>query len=283
VIEQIIDGLVGSDFLRAHGFLNRVGAGPPLHQLRDLGVVWGNFPAGSATVALRASDRELGTIPMANLARVRPGVFIRFAGRRWRVMCVRREGIELLPAPGAGNEVEISYGGHRPPLDPANVEAMLLLLREGVDEPQMPAQAARQFSQTVARIRRHLAGDAVPTARDSGQFLYFTFAGRVLNEVIAIHGGSTGHRAGEVVLESVDPIDFTRLPADPDSLLPIALPLLSVPDGLTVFQQLLPAPLLERELAEHWLKSPVYARSLNRLRSGEERAVAFGDLREIAF
>jgi ATP-dependent Lhr-like helicase len=283
VIEEVIDGLVTNDFLRSHGFLSRVGAGPPLHQLRDLGVVWGNFPASSSTVALRLSGREIGSIPVANLARVRPGVLIRFAGRRWSVLRVRRDGIELQAAPGAGNEVEISYGGHRPPLDPANVEAMLLVLREGITEPQMPADEAERFRRTVSRISRHLPVGVLPVAQDSGRFLYFTFAGRTLNEVIAVHSGSTGYRSNEVVLESVDKIDFGNLPADVNALLPIALGVLSVPDGLTVFQQLLPVSLLERELAELWLKSPVYARSLHRLRNSEERPILLRDLQEIVF
>jgi ATP-dependent Lhr-like helicase len=283
VIEEAIAGLVGMDVLRSHGFRNRVGAGPPLHQLRDLGIVWGNFPASSGTVTLRVSGREIGSIPVANLARVRPGVFIRFAGRRWRILQVRRDVIELQSAPGAGNEVEITYGGHRPPMDPANVEAMLLLLREGIAHPQMPSDEAETFGRAASRIGRHLPAGALPVAHDSGRFLYFTFAGRTLNEVIAIHSGTTGYRANEVVLESVDEIDFGSLPADVATLLPSALPLLSVPGGLTIFQQLLPTSLLERELAELWLKSPVYARSLLRLRTSEETPVLLQDIQEIAF
>lgn len=283
VIEEMVAALEASDHVRGHGFLNRVGAGPPLHQLRDLGVIWGNFPAGSSTVPLRASGREIGAIPVINLVRVRPGVFIRFAGRRWRVARVRRDGVEVEAAPGGGNEVEISYGGHRPPLDPANVEAMLLLILDGVAEPHMPAQDGLQFTQTIGRLSRYLSRYVLPVASDSGRITYFTFGGRLLNEVIARHSGSTGYRAGAVVLESVDPIDFTQLPSDPRVLLPIALPLLADPNGLTVFQQLLPGPLLERELAELWLKSPVYVRSLTRLRQSGEQPVPLRDLQEINF
>jgi hypothetical protein len=133
------------------------------------------------------------------------------------------------------------------------------------------------------RIGRHLAEGVLPVAHDSGRFIYFTFAGRILNEVIAIQSGSTGHHASEVVLESADEVDFAGLPGDVATLLPIALPLLSVPDGLTVFQQLLPTSLLERELSELWLKSPVYSRSLLRLRTSAEKAVVFQELQEIAF
>ena len=283
VIREIVDGLESSDFVRAHGFLNRVGAGPALHQLQDLGVIWGNFPASGSTVPLQSSGREIGAIPIVNLARLRPGVLIRFAGRRWRVTRVRRDGIHLETAPGGGNEVEISYGGLRPPLDPTNVEAMLLLLLAGVPEPHMLEQEGQQFTEAIHRLRRHLAPDVIPVACDSGRFLYFTFGGQLLNKVIALHSGSTGYRAGEVVLESVDPIDFSQLTTEPHALLPIALPLLADPMGLTVFQQLLPGTLLERELGELWLKSPVCMRSLTRLRRSDVRSVPLQDLQEINF
>jgi len=67
-------------------------------------------------------------------------------------------------------------------------------------------------------------------AVENGSYIYFTFGGCLLNEVAAVHSGSTGYRAREIVLETVDPIDFTRLPSDPGELLPVALPPLAVPD-----------------------------------------------------
>jgi ATP-dependent Lhr-like helicase len=283
VIEEILLGLQASDYVRAHGFLDRVGAGPQLHKLWDLGAIWGNFPASSITMPLRASGREIGAIPIINLGRLRPGVLIRFAGRRWRVAGVRRDGIHVAAAPGGGNEIEISYGGLRPAMDASNVEAMLLLLLAGVSIPHMTAEDGERFVKVVDRLRRHLAPGVIPVASDSGRFLYFTFGGQLLNKVIAIHAGSSGYRAGEIVLESVDPIDFSQLPSDPRVLLPIALPLLRDPMGLTVFQQLLPGTLLDRELAELWLKSPVHKRSLSRLCQSDERSVPLAELQEINF
>jgi ATP-dependent Lhr-like helicase len=283
VIDEILAALQASDYVRAHGFQNRVGAGPQLHKLWDLGAIWGNFPASSITMPLRASGREIGAIPILNLGRLRPGVLIRFAGRRWRVAGVRRDGIHVETAPGGGNEIEILYRGLRPAMDASNVEAMLLLLLAGVSTPQMTAEDGERFVKVIDRLRRHLAPGVIPVASDSGRLLYFTFGGQLLNKVIAIHSGSSGYRAGEIVLESVDPIDFSQLPSDPRALLPIVVPILRDPMGLTVFQQLLPGTLLDRELAELWLKTPVQTRSLSRLRQSDERSVPLAELQEINF
>ena len=52
---------------------------------------------------------------------------------------------------------------------------------------------------------------------------------------------------------------------------PYAIASLNVPGDLTLFQSLLPLELLHLELAETWRKSPVFERSLGRLK--ESRTV----------
>ena len=283
VMRLIADSLAESEFVLPHSFLNRIGAGQRLHQLHDLGLIWGNFPASSSAVPLRVSGREIGTIPRVNLARLQQGAVIRFAGQRWRVNRIRRDGIYLETAAGSGNEVNISYGGLRPPLDPTIIEAMLHLLEAGVPDPHMRTADSVKFTAKAERIKKHIGGDVIPVAKDDKQFLYFTFGGQLLNGAIARYNRSTQYRAGEIVLESVEPINFSALPDDIDSLLPEALPLLTDPMSLTVFQQLLPSEVLDRELAQHWSGPGVYARSLNRLRRSVQRSVTLPDLQDLHF
>lgn len=282
-VQEIVAGLVSADVVHRHGFLNRIGAGPPLHELWDLGLIWGNFPASSSTVPLRKSGREIGAIPFMNMTRLQPGVVIRFAGRRWQVVRVRRDGIDVENARSGGPEIDISYGGLRPPLDPANVEAMLLLIQRGVPAPHMPRSEGDQFTEVIERLSLHVAPNVVPVASKAGRHVHFTFGGQLLNEVIANYCGLVDYRAGEVTLDATEPIDFSRLPVDAGELLPVALPLLADPRGLTVFQQYLPPSILERELSELWHKSPIYGRTLTRIRQSVQRSVPLQDLQEIEF
>lgn len=99
----------------------------------------------------------------------------------------------------------------------------------------------------------------------SSEFRYYTFAGRTMNELVARRSGVVEFQAGEIVLRSAQPIDFSSLPDDPSALVSVATQCLHVPDRLTMFQQLLPAELLRAELSEDWLKTPVYGRGLRRL------------------
>jgi ATP-dependent Lhr-like helicase len=283
VIRLIADSLAESEFVLPHTFLNRIGAGHRLHQLHDLGLIWGNFPASSGAVPLLVSGREIGTIPRVNLARLQAGAVIRFAGQRLRVNRIRRDGIYLETAVGSGNEVDISYGGLRPPIDPAIIEAMLHLLEADVPDPHMRTADSVTFTAKAERIKQHISGDVIPVAKDTNQFLYFTFGGQLLNGAIARYSRSTEYRAGEIVLESTEPINFNTLPDDIDSLLPETLPLLANPMRLTVFQQLLPPELLDRELAQYWSNPGVYARSLNRLRRSVQRSVRLPDMQDVHF
>src|SRR5262249_23075758 len=77
----LVDRLLDLDYLRPHGFLDRVGAGDELHRLRDFRMLWGNYPARSQEVTVTTRGRALGSVPIVNLLRVHPGSVIRFAGR----------------------------------------------------------------------------------------------------------------------------------------------------------------------------------------------------------
>ena len=54
-----------------------------------------------------------------------------------------------------------------------------------------------------------------------------------------------------------------------------------VPDNLTIFQSLLPLSLLQQEFVDVWLKTPVFARTLERLRSATLITVPFAEVAEL--
>lgn len=68
-------------------------------------------------------------------------------------------------------------------MDATDVGAMLLLLREGVDEPRSDAH---RFRRSLSQISGYVQDWIFPVTHVSGRFMYFTFAGRTMNEVIAM-------------------------------------------------------------------------------------------------
>ena len=102
VIEDILHGVAESGHLTRHGFQNRFGAGDKLHRLRDLRLIWGNFPLRSRDVRLMTNGREIGNVPVINLMRLSAGVVVRFAGRHWRVRRVYSDHIDVEPCRSTG-------------------------------------------------------------------------------------------------------------------------------------------------------------------------------------
>lgn len=262
----IIGHLLDTGYLRPHGFLDRVGAGDELHRLRDMRMLWGNYPARSQEVAITTRGRALGSVPAVNLMRVRRGAIIRFAGRSWHVEHTNPSQIEVLPTQRQGG-IDVTYSGPGADLDPTLLEEILNLIEHKVPPAGMSGEQADRFLATTGRLRDYVRTDTLPVLHlVDGSVLHFTFAGRLINSVIARWAGLDAFHADEVVLQCDRELDLTALPPAAEDLQDIAADYLSRPLTLTVFQQLLPPDLLIRELTDIWQKAPVYARHLRRLK-----------------
>lgn len=266
-IDQMLDELESRQFIRRHEFQHRVGADDELHRLRDLRMIWGNFPARSRAIRLMVRGRELGTVPASNLLRLRVGVVVRFAGRDWVVARVAPDHVDL-EASGHGPGIPLTYAGRAPGIDAALLQEMLSLIEDPPAELSMPASAAADFERGLERMAQAVGRTRIGLARDAGHYIYITFAGRIVNTVVGLWTEEF-FEADDFVLQTRHPVDFSRLPTDTQVLAPLALSALDIPEDLTVFQSLLPRSLLERELLETWTKSPVFGEVLQRLASSE--------------
>jgi hypothetical protein len=106
-------------------------------------------------------------------------------------------------------------------------------------------------------------------------YWYFTFGGRLLNEVIARWAGLNVYEAGEIALRTDQELDLSALPTELRDLTDLAAMVLQAPGDLTAFQSLLPTDVLQRELADVWLKTVVHERSLDRLKRSRHTMAPF--------
>jgi len=278
VVEEILHGLSQAGYLIRHEFQNRFGGGDMLHRLRDLRLIWGNFPLRSRDVRLVAGSREIGTVPAVNLMRLTPGVIVRFAGQHWRVRRILADRIEIERVQSTVG-IEMTYGGTAVAMDPTIVEEMLRLLEAGIPSPALDVRATKDFVAAAERARAHVGWDRLPLVRDAtGAYYYLTFGGRLLNGVIARWAGLDLYEAGEIVLRTNQRLDLSTLPTEPRALRELAAHALRVPTDLTAFQGLLPVEMLIRELGDSWVKTAVQERSLQRLRKARPFVAPFEDL-----
>jgi len=267
-MDTIIDELVTKDLVKRHPVKNRIAPGEALYRLKDLRLVWGNFPARSRVVTLRAGTRELGNIPAVNAIRLSRGSVISFGGRHWRVARLLPETIELEQSQAAPT-VPLIYGGTRLGLDPHVVEGMWeFIVYGGESEGLDPAHDA-EFRVRVHELREVFQVGVIPVESKRDRFKYFTFGGQIINEVIGRWSNAGWHSAGDVILETDRPVDFHSLPLDVSDLEDLAFDVLGVPSDLTLFQSLLPRQLLARELGQWWSQSGVIERTVSRLRRSD--------------
>lgn len=276
VIEEMLAALATHRYVTPHPVQHRFGAGPELYRLHDLRLIWGNLPAGGREIPIRTGQRLLGTVPIGNVIALHVGTVIRFSGGDWRVVRVTSVEVEVVASRGVAG-IEIMYDRDGVPLDPLTLETMLHLIDRGVADPSMGGATRLWFLDAMERLRCSVRLDTIPVLQDDG-FCYFTFAGPVVNRVIARWAGAEIATAGDVTLHTERPVKFAALPRDPVLLSRIAAEIVPSPRSMTLFQQVLPRRLLACELKDEWDKTDVYARSIERLRAAHVVSVAPADV-----
>ena len=265
-VDAIADALVEGGICVRHGFQNRIGAGDGLHKLETLRLLWGNFPARSQEVPLRAGGSEIGVVSARNLVRLSPGFRVRFAGRIWTIATVQANGIEVVPAQGRSCDIEIGYMGRSVGLDPAVLELARRMLIEGdwkLDE--LATTDAQELDLRWRDLSRLLADSELPFTRENGGYRYLTFAGRLVNDVICRWHKPDGCEVDDFCIWSPRSIDFREIPKHPELLVEYAAESQIKADELTIFQSLLPDSLLRQDIVEPWCRVPCYAQILQRL------------------
>jgi hypothetical protein len=116
----------------------------------------------------------------------------------------------------------------------------------------------------------------MPYRRTPQGFRYYTFAGTAINKGIAKWTGAGLLSVGDFFIELTQSVDWTRLPATSSDLFQFVRPLSASAASQTVFQQNLPADLMERELNEAWLKDEEIPLVLHRLRTATPAGVSEG-------
>ena len=265
-VDQIADALVEGNLCVRHGFQNRIGGGERFHDLERLRLLWGNFPARSREVPIRVRGGDLGSVPASNLTRLTRGVQIQFAGRVWTVSNVQANRIDVVPVRGRGSVTEIGYLGMGSGVHPAALDkARQMLIDRNWELDELAKSEMEELETKWQDLSRMLVEAELPFARDNSGYCYLTFAGSLVNDVICRWEKLDVYRVDDLCIWSPRFIDFRGVPNDPETLGDYAAESLAKAGEMTIFQSMLPARLLQRDLIEHWCRDPHYARVLGRL------------------
>lgn len=274
-LEDILAGLIASGCLQRHGFKNQYGADEVLHTMVDLKMIYGNFPQGAQAIDLFHMSMRLGEVPISNLLKVRHGDVVRFAGKRWSIRRIVRDRIEVEPDSSRRPAIDFTYSGKRPGVEP-NIANKVWRLLHTFEEIEMlfAAELRKLVAAKTSAIAGNYPQDAIPFHRASDGIHYYTFAGRIVNNAIALKLGKAGAIAKDMVLISQSSVDWASLPKDPEEYQDIFQQLFEPDADQSYFQKLLPADLQIREFLQPWLKDSATREILDRLANSTPLPVA---------
>jgi ATP-dependent Lhr-like helicase len=271
-VQLILDELVERDILQRHPAHHRYGASEGLHQLEESRDIWSNLTGGGFQVPVLVGERRVGSVSARNLDKLAPGVVFLLAGRRFRVSSADTYAIRVQPASSAPS-VKLDVEGAPIAASPLRAEWVRRVLAAGNPTVNVrPHAAAATLSKELQGLEDLARDTILPLAADDG-WRYLTFAGPILNSMIATWAG--GGKATEFTVTTSKEVDWSRLPGL-DELTALAVPTRA---GQTVWQDSLPESLCHAE-QRSWMRSNKAAeRVLERLRRTEAKVVSHEVLR----
>ena len=279
-IEEVLEGLAAHRLVQHHPYKNQYGATQELWDVYDTGVLFGNFPIGLQTVDVLCLGRLVGSIPRLNLVRVRPGSCIRLGGRVWHVRSARAEGLVVERAAGpVPATVPIVYGTRAAQGLSTFLGTALwaTLFDERSAYADMAHPTAKKVARAVDPIRRACSSSSLPFYRTPTRFVYLTFGGAALNQLVSHFYGQGACEVSDLTIASPLPLPFDRLPDSAGELLGLADNSPPPDPQQTFFQRCLPLELQQREFNGAWLADEDVSCVLERLR-GSQPVEVNGDI-----
>lgn len=279
-VERILSELARTDYLVSHEFKKQYGPGEGLHKLFRQRRIYGNFPVSAHMVEVRCGTELLVEVPHFSLEKIELEDYVRVAASQWKVTNITDEGVELFPAePPPGVETKtFQYAGKGMGFETFLNEAMWSMIHAKefpeelfVGELRMQMKQAREDSQILCDFNQ------IPQCQGDPGLLYYTFAGKLVNEAIALIAQQENFRAGDHWLQVGSPIDWKSIPTDPADYEPVFESMFHPSMDQSIFQQMLPADLQVREYVQEWLKDEAVPRVLKRLAEAEPVEIPLED------
>lgn len=271
---QVLDALVDADIIQQHPAYNRYGPAEGLHELRERWQVWSNFVGGGQSIDVSNAGRHLGQISTQNLSALQIGDVFLLGGLRWRIDRFSPQCIYVSPTQSRPNRVMKQDGG--PPSESqTTAEWIRRVIRDAKEaDDVLPRTQAESLTAEVEPIRSAIRDEATPLLRSESGFHYLTFAGPLINGVLAARFGNT-RLTNAVVLTTSEPIDTSHIPETIEELLKDVM---TPPRERSLFQNILPDNLLDAEEHSSLLSDPLLQTILDRVRSSAVAEVSSNHL-----
>ena len=265
-VHLMLDELVAREVLVKHPVKRWYGPGEAAYEIEDQMLLWSNLPLSSREIPVVSGGHEVGKVAGQNLLKLRAGSVFSLGTRRYSVTRLQADRIDVVTS-SAPASAKLSFGGTKADLDPTLLEAEFdLLCRSAAasDDVVPPTRRAR-LSEALHPLEHHQADETLLYCRVGAKTQYLTFAGRLLNSVMAIW--FCGGEPGEISLCTSSTADFSSLPSTIGGFGDAIRQVEYRADSQTIFQAMLPVELTVEERLDVWRRRPVFQRTITRLRN----------------
>jgi len=264
-LEAILDKLSESKYLQKHGFKNRYGADENLYKLKDSRLIYGNFSVGSRQIEVHHGSRSLGEVPVDNILRIRPGIFVRFAGQVWKVIKVSIQAISVEPSQSTSNAIDFSYSGRGLGSDSFLCSQLWSLIHEeGIQVNLLSPSLRQKVQKWLNKTRQTFHFNTIPYTQSSEGIRYYTFGGYLVNKAIGIFTQKSNFKASPISLLTNSRINWNSIPVNPQDYEAV-FNLLFESSEQSIYQHLLPEEFQIHEFMQAWLKDATVYDILSRL------------------
>ncbi|WP_161607203.1 DEAD/DEAH box helicase [Prochlorothrix hollandica] len=275
ILEKILDASTEQEYLVKHGFKNQYGAGRNLYFLKDQRLIYGNFALSTQTVEIKHSSKVIGEVPMENIFKLSINEVIRFAGTQWKIKKISKSHIEVTPSKFQDCATNLSYNYSSSLIRETFIFHHIweMIHNCKLDLKIIEKSLRNDIFQLVEIFRKETSYNQVPMFFKNSHIHYYTFAGSLVNYVLATSLNLKNSGFNDIVITTTTPIEWNKISTDPENYTKYFKEILFSQE-LSIYQELLPTELKQVEAIQQWLKDLTIKKILKRLSISSECQVS---------
>ena len=267
IMDSILAELCDKEFILKHNFKYSYAAYEKLFQIKDLRLIYGNFPLGTKMVRLMSGKKDLGEVPEINLVSIKQGSIVRFQGKYWCVKKVSTDLISLEPTSNKKNSIDFIYPSSKKRVDSYIINQVWFALHNDINYKEY--YDSNLYTYIISRqklIRDNIPLLSIPYIRYNDKIKYYTFGSMIVNRAIALFMDCTEFEADDISLTLSSPLSWNTIPENPMEYQIIFSKLFDNLEQQTIFQMQLPLELQLDEYLQYWLNNKTIEEILKRLK-----------------
>jgi len=256
---ELLEELVEKKYLRRHDFYLSYGGSEKLYELVDSFEIYSNIGRFGSEIKIKDRNIEIGRIPAENIKKIQEGDQFIIGGKFWEVIQKRAYTINVKAAENIKKPVNITYSDEYPLNEAYMVDYLWKIIHEEnphsiFNNGQLAIHKSVEnlIKEKVQELSKICQIDQIPVVRYNDRYIYFTFAGELINSLLSYSSNGGKIEADEISFISNNKFDWDKLKTLFDRNEDFIYNQLKSRTQRSIYQELLPDRLQKEEILEYW-------------------------------